>query len=651
MALKYSNLLSPIKVGGVILKNRMMVSSSIPHYVQGREPYPTERTIDHFAMKARNGAAAVTVSNIIVGKRHEMSAKYGHPQLAILDDNAQIYFSKLTEAIHFYGSCAVQGLMQPSTGKYDVCNGKQRIPPEAVERGVIPDDVYEMPKDEIEKFVQSFVEQAVIGKAVGFDMATVHLAYRSSLAGRFLSPLTNHRTDEFGGDLEGRAKLAKMILGGVKKACGQDYPIEVIVSACEPDGGATVEDTIKLTRLLEGYADIIQVRAGDIDSAHPTGFEASPTPFAELTERVKASNPPLLVCAIAGYQDLANSEKTIGQGKADLISMARSWIADFDYGKKAYEGRGEDVVPCVRCNKCHMSGDHMTDPYVSVCTVNPKWGLEGQLDKLVSPPERSKNIAVVGGGPAGMEAAIVAAQRGHSVTLYEKDEHLGGQLIHADYPSFKWPMRNFKNYLIRQLDKEGVKVYLNTEANPELLRDKYDEVVVAIGAEPDMRDFDADLSSDVWSPIAVYGREAELGKRVLVIGGGSTGVETGMYLAETGHDVVVVTRQDRIAHDADTVHYRSIFEDAWKRQKNFSWITEAGEYSLKSNVLTYRDKSGKECRVEADSIVVAGGVKPLADEAIEFKKSEAKIHIVGDCLKSGNVQKAMRSAFAAASGI
>jgi 2,4-dienoyl-CoA reductase-like NADH-dependent reductase (Old Yellow Enzyme family)/thioredoxin reductase len=652
MSLRYAKLLSPIPVGGIVLKNRMIASSSFPHFVQGRETYPTDRTIAHFANKAKNGAAAVTVSNIIVGEHHTMGAKYGHPQLELFDDNAQIYFSKLTEAIHFYESYAIQGLMQPDTGDYDVSNGKQRMPPAMLAKGIIPPDVYEMPGDMIETFAQSFADQAALGKALGFDMGTIHLAYRSSLAGRFLSKLTNHRTDEYGGSLENRARLPLLILKKIKAACGDDYPIEIIVSAEEPDGGNTLEDTIAFAKLCEGYAEVIQVRAGDIDAAHPTGFAMQQTPFVGLAEAIRASGTKLLVSTIAGFQDLDLCEQTISTGKADMIAMARSFIADFDYGKKAYEGRGEDVVPCVRCNKCHMSGDHMRDPYVSVCTVNPQWGLLDSPERLIEPPARKKRVAVIGGGPAGMEAALVAAERGHQVTLYEKQAVLGGQLIHADYPSFKWPMKKFKDYLIAQLCKHNVQVLTNTEATPESLTDAgYEDVIVAIGAAPDLRGWETAPNTDIWSPIAVYGHEQELGRKVVIVGGSATGVETGMYLAECGHDVTVVTRQKEIGHDADTVHYRSIFEAAWNALDNFSWVTEAQCQHIADNTVQLQLSDGSIRTLAADSVIIAGGVIPRRQAAAAFAHCGAHIHIIGDCRTGGNVQKAMRSAFSAASSI
>ncbi len=257
-----------------------------------------------------------------------------------------------------------------------------------------------------------------------------------------------------------------------------------------------------------------------------------------MAEAVKKSNPGIAVVTVGGYQDLDVCEDVIASGKADFIGMARGWISNTEYGRLAYEGRGEDVVPCIRCNLC--LGSSLAERPASVCSVNPVFGLEHKIERMIQPPTSKKKVAVIGGGPAGMEAALIAAGRGHQVTLYEKSAALGGLLKIADSVSFKWPQRDFKNYLIRQIGKSNVKVRLNTEATPELLkRERYDVLLAAVGAEPVVPPIPGVDSKTVVFAQDVYGNEASLAPKVVVIGGGEVGVETGMHLAEKGHDVTL----------------------------------------------------------------------------------------------------------------
>ena len=356
----------------------------------------------------------------------------------------------------------------------------------------------------------------------------------------------------------------------------------------------------------------------------------------------------MITAPVGGFQDLDLNEEYIATGKTDMIAMARAFICDSEYGKKAYEGRGEDVVPCIRCNKCHVPS--MTGPWHSMCSVNPVVGIAHRVNRMIDPPGTSRKIAIIGGGPAGMKAAIIAAERGHKVTLYEKNYFLGGQLRHADFASFKWPLRNFKDYLIRQLYKAGVEVLLSTEVTPGIIKAKgYDVVIVAAGAEPITPDIPGANGKNVWKPIDVYGKDKSLGKNVVVIGGAQIGVETGMYLAENGHKITVLTRQKELATDATPIHYREIFEDAWKALDNFSYITEATTTEISEGKVTYVDAKGKEKSINTDSVVVSAGLNPRHDEALKFYGTAGRFFIIGDCRAAGSVQACMRSAFATAS--
>jgi NADPH-dependent 2,4-dienoyl-CoA reductase/sulfur reductase-like enzyme len=292
----------------------------------------------------------------------------------------------------------------------------------------------------------------------------------------------------------------------------------------------------------------------------------------------------------------------------------------------------------------------MNGPWLSVCSVNPTFGLERKLDRMISPPKRVKRVAVIGGGPAGMNAAIVAAQRGHQVTLYEARDTLGGQLFHADYPAFKWPIRDFKDYQIRQVYKLGVEVRLNTKATPEHIRaEGYDSVVVALGAVSQPPKIDGlETAQQVWDPLAVYGREQELGHDIVVIGGSDIGTETGLYLAQQGHQVTVLTRKGILAPNSQRIHYYDSFRTAWEENENFSYLTHATTIRVDTGKVTYRDRSGEEHTLSCDAIVACGGMKALTREALAFGGTADQVLFAGDCEKPGNIQKAVKSSYTAA---
>lgn len=253
---------------------------------------------------------------------------------------------------------------------------------------------------------------------------------------------------------------------------------------------------------------------------------------------------------------------------------------------------------------------------------------------------------------SGMEAAIVAARRGHQVTVFEREDHLGGQMIYADHASFKWPIRNFKAWQIRQIDKLGVEVRLNVCATPELVKaEGFDVVLVAVGSEPNIPDIPGAFGANVHMPISVYGHHSRLGENVVVIGGSETGTETGLYLAMNGHKVTVLTRQGVLAPEAAQVHYVEMLHNACKREPNFSHIIHATTTRIDPDGVVYVDGKGREHKLTCDDVVLSGGVKPRIGAGYGLYGSADRFYLVGDCERPGSIQSCTRSAFATASQI
>ncbi len=652
MSNKYPHLLSPVKIGNIVFKNRLIASRSSPGMVQGTENYPTDPLITHYANKARNGAAVVTCGG--VGMPHVVPAA-AVPTFTkdtvlpgifdIKDPHCQTYLSHLAEAIHFYGGKASMQIGGYVPVKYDVSSGIPSLSP-------LPDSKprtgEEIPADLLSEVAEDFAYQASLMQFLGFDMVYLHMAYRFTILGRFLSPLSNKRTDQYGGSLENQARFPIMVADMIKQKCGKDFIIEASISGAEPKGGRVLEETVDLAKMFAGHIDILQVRAHDLDPAHPTGFGPERTPFLHMAEAIKKSGADIAVATVGGYLDPQLSEEVIASGKADFIAMARGWISNPDYGKLLYEGRCEDIVPCVLCNMCLNPG--LKEPLNSVCSVNPTWGLEHKIERMITPPAHKKRIAVIGGGPAGMKAALVAADRGHEVTLYEKSGALGGLLNTTNRVSFKWPQREFKDYLVKQINKANVEVFLNTEATDEILKKKgYDVALVAVGSESIFPRIPGADGKNVIQAIDVYGREDSLAKKVVIIGGGEVGVETGMHLAELGHEVTVIEMLDKLASTAPPVHFWELFREAWERLSDFHFVLNARCESIGDGKVTYTDAEGKKQTIEAGSVVLSVGMKPRNGLVMNFIGAAERVMAVGDCDRVGNIQKAIRSGYSIAS--
>ena len=654
---RYSAMLSPLQVGNVLMKNRLLSSAATPHFIQGTESFPTEKWITLMANRAKNGAAVIHINHL----------EHPHPMkpdlklvdmtpahfstLDIGDPSTHNYICQMIDAIRLYGSVAMTSPM----GLQLRPHMDEPFVPKPGEGGPGSKPVCDdLTKRDMQMHIDSVVEEAQLLKKLGFEMFSLHNAYRNGPVSQLLSPLCNHRTDEYGGSVENRARLLLEIFDALKQTLGRDFPLECLVSG-EEAGGITVKDTIALSRLAEGKIDLLTIRQGEQDPQHPIGLTSTrehPCPNLEAAAAVKADvqsrGGKLLVGVSAGLQNPALCERIIKTGQADVLSMARAFICDSQYGEKLYAGRGEDVRPCIRCNKCHVPND--TDKFRSYCSVNPEIGLEDKLERLFPAQTTPKKLVVIGGGPAGMVSAITAAKRGHSVTLLEQGAELGGQLRHADYADFKWPLEDYKNYLIRQLYQSGVRVMLHTTATPELVADmNADAVFVAIGPVFKRPDLPGANGENVKVPMEVFGHTEELPEQIVIMGGSETAVETGLYLARSGKQVTLLSRQHMLASDAPHAHYISMLEDAYRNQPGFFYETEVQSYvKIDQGGVTYVSKDGETRYAQAPVVICATGTAPRHKDAIAFYGTAPLVRFLGDCNRAGDVHKAVSAGWSAA---
>ena len=650
MSCKYPHLLSPLIIRGHVLKNRMECADSLPHFLQGPESFPAQGVIMHYANKAKGGAAIVTCKGINTFRRSHkvpIDANYTHwPDFDLYDPASQNYLMQLADVIHYHGAIAAMSIHLGVTAAYPIYN--------PIDGSVALIDGHRAPEeytvDELEQIANSYAHQCKTLQSLGFDMAAIHMCYRENLPSKMLSPLCNHRTDQFGGSFENRVRFPLMVLSRIRKAVGPHFILEAVVSAEEPEGGYGLEECARFLKLAERDLDIVQLRAPSKDPAHPTGFCPEETPFSHYGAYMKGQGVKLLVSTIGGNFYFDTCDRIVADGKADLVSAARAWISNPDYGKLALEGRQEDLVPCIRCNKCHGRGRH--DPLVSVCSVNPTIGIEHYLDALAAPPGPSQRVAVIGGGPAGMQCSMYLCDRGHKVTLFEASSDLGGAIRHADFVDFKWPLQHLRSYLIRQVTKRDIEIRRNVRATPEMIRQEgFDVVVAALGACPAVPPIPGIDGEHVCTAVESMIDPGGLEGRTVVIGGGEVGVEAGINLARKGHHITVLEQQETLAADTTLIHYRAMFQDAWESLENFHYILGATVTAIRPDEVEYRDSLGELHTVPAGSVVVSAGMKPRAEEAMTFFGSADRFYMIGDCTTPATIQQAMRSAYAVAHSI
>jgi len=640
---RLERLFRPIKLNKLELKNRIVMPALNTKF--GSEwGAVTERMIDYYVERARGGVALITIENTCIDWP---VGKAGTNPIRADDWKFVQGLHDLAEAVHPYGTRIATQLQHPGRqgSSMTSAEGQQLVAPSPIP--CLPTGA-EMPHEltvaEIEALVGKFVTGAAITKTAGFDAVEIQGAH-GYLITEFMSPYTNQRTDEYGGDFEGRLKFPLSIVEGIRGNVGPDFPIIFRLSGDEfIEGGLTLEDTKRIALRLEAAGvDALSVSAGIYESP-PWYSRIFPTmgmpvgcnvPLAQ--EIKKVIKIPVIVAGKLGNPLLA--EKVLRAGQADLIAMGRALLVDPELPRKAQEGRLDDIRPCLYCNE-YCSGNISRMWRIS-CQVNPSLGQEKEY--RIRPAEKAKRVLVVGGGPGGMEAARVAALRGHRVTLCEKGESLGGQMIPASAPQFKRPIREQVDYLKNQVQKLGVKLQLGKEVTPALVkRLRPDVVVLATGSTPIIPNMPGVRRKKVATAIEVLLGEKRTGKRVVIIGGGEVGCDVAWFLAEKGKRVTIVEMLPGLAMGMNMFSQLYLLDRL--AQLGVETLIGATAKEITEDGVVAVDMNGETRLLEADTVVLATGFRPDNKLEKELRGTAPEIYAIGDCARAGKIGGAIHSA-------
>lgn len=632
---RFERLFQPGKIGTMEIKNRIVMPPMATGYAS-EDGSVTERLIAYYEERAKGGPGLIIVEISCI------DAPVGRGlarQIGIDRDSFIPGLARLATAIKRHGARAAIQLHHAGRQTSSRLTGFKPVAPSPIpgRDGEVPN---ELTLEEIKRLVSCFAEAAWRARGAGFDGVEIHGAH-GYLVSQFLSPLSNRRQDEYGGSLENRARFLVEVIRAIRSRLGRDYPVWCRLSAVEMnvEGGITLEETRVVAKLAEeAGADAIHVSAHAVGVARRPPMAQQPGAFIEYAEAVKkAVSVPVIA---VGRITPEIGEEALRQGRADLIAMGRQLLADAHTVGKIANGRLEDIRTCLRCFYCLDSVGRRRGNGVG-CTVNPTLGREREWAALQV--GKRKKVVVVGAGPGGMQAAIVAAQRGHEVVLFEQADELGGQLILAAKPPFKDTIEAYRRYLIGQVNKLGVRVRLKQEFTPDLLSEcKPDVVILATGVKPFIPDIAGIKGKNVLLASQVLGG-AETGGRVAIIGGELVGCETALYLLDRGKKVTIMRRGARLATKVN----RSVREPMIERLhiKGATILTGVNYEEITGDGVVIRDSEGTRRLVEADTVVVAAGAVPNDGLAKLLRRKVPKLVRVGDCVTPRGIREAVEEAY------
>jgi 2-enoate reductase len=625
------------KIGKLTVKNRIVMAPMSIGALEAPDGRYSQRCLDYFAARAKRGVGLIIAG---LGVGHIITSDDPVRPEYPMD---KVWLNELADTLHEYGT---KVCVQLSVGGGRCVPSKSPVAPSVLpcwfDPGVM---TRELTVKEIHELIESIRIAAETVSDTRVDAIELH-CHGGYLADEFMTSLWNKRTDEYGGNLDGRLRFIMEMIQAVKTETRPDFPL---ILRYGPDhfyeGARGIDEGLEIARRLEKAG----VTALDLDAgcyeAHywliPSKYQP-PGCSVSLSEAVKkVVNIPVMIVGKLGYPEIA--ESTLVEGKADFIVLGRALLAEPDWANKVKENKFEDIRPCIGCHEgCHVR--IREGEYIS-CAINPITGMEREL--ALKPAEKKKSVLVIGGGPGGMEASIISAYKGHRVTLLEKSDSLGGNLTPASIPDFKHDYRRLITYFSTQLKKLGVAMELGKEATPEIIKEMNPDVVfIATGSTPLVPEFPGRKKRRLITASDLLTGKKNAGKSVVMIGGGLVGCETALYLAQKGKEVTILESLDSIARDlwsASRLHLLQLLADA-----NVDVLTSINILEITDKYVVIADKNSEKKILKADTIAIAVGYKSDNRLYEMLKDSGLEVHIIGDCVKPRQILSAVWDGFHAA---
>ena len=634
--MRYVSLFEPIQIGKTVVKNRIFMPP-VSTNLCAKNHYISDALIEHYASRAKGGVGLIITEVTTI----EPVYTYLPGDISICDDSYIEGWKKLSDAIHQYGAKIMPQLFHPAFMAFPLPGTPQLVAPSNVGPYYAKSAPRALSIEEIHTLVKQFGQAARRAQIAGCDGVEVHAAHAHGLLGGFLTPLYNKRCDEYGGDINGRLKITLEVIEEIRRQCGDDFIIDVRISGDEySDGGLNINDMIYVCKQLEkAGVDFIHCSGGNTikrGSSMPAPGTKQGSHCLLSEELKKYIHIPVSTVGRINEPWIAN--ELIENGKADICMMGRANLCDSEFANKAMNNREDEIRPCIGCGRC-LTGVMFGKPVG--CTVNPS-----VESNVIEKAEEKKKVLVIGGGPAGMEAAYVASQRGHEVILCEKESELGGLLRLACVPIAKQDLSKVIKFMITRLKKTDVDIRLNCEITSEMLENEFKDYIVlgTTGAKPRIIDAFTSFKSTMTADDILAGRKIT-GRNVVIIGGGSVGCETADYLAPLVNDLFPANRNVTILEmtnalmtgeggAAKSVLTRRLMEKGVRIEFNAKVERVDSDH-------IYYSQNGKEHVIsDADTLVFATGYVPLPIQ-------NDRIIQIGDCDSVGNLKDAISSAYQA----
>jgi 2,4-dienoyl-CoA reductase-like NADH-dependent reductase (Old Yellow Enzyme family)/thioredoxin reductase len=638
----FPHLFTPGRIGRLEIPNRI-VKAPTSSGLSNKDGTVTERLIRHYQAQAAGGVGLLIVEYAFID---EDASKSAHCQLGISTDDHISGLAWLADVIKDEGARAAIQLEHCGRQKFlgtQPIRSASAIPwPSLKQRKGDAAVPKEMTIDEIRQAASAFGDAARRAKLAGFELVEIHGAH-GYLITNFLSPHTNRRTDEYGGPLENRMRFMLEVIDDCRRKLGPDFPLTIRLSGSdyEPDG-FQVDETIEVAKAAIAHGvDALHISGGDhhqmIHQVSPMAIERCHNVYAAAAIKPHV-NVPVIASGSINLPHLA--ERVLAEGKGDFIGLGRPLWADPLWPRKAREGRPEDIVPCIRCNDGCLDRTFFNFRGVS-CSVNPNLGREGEF--RITPAPEKKKVAVLGGGVAGLEAARVLKLRGHDVTIFERRNFLGGVAVEGSVADFKSDYRFFVDYQIAQVKKLNIPVVHKAATAADVTG--FDVAVIATGGASTRPDVPGIDNPTVVDAVPIFLDDSHVGRRVIVLGGGETAVETALYLDQRGREVTLIHRRDELMNRdvaiTDKIAYSEMLARTQIRIVLRQQVIEFGEGWVKT-----RDAGGSEHRYDADTIALGMGYAALRDGLAETLRAmpDLEVHVIGDRAKSAKVYEAVNGA-------